>query len=502
MPNKLPVSRLIRVTVNLSPTAAQQQNLSTLLVLGTSEVIDVTERIRFYEALDDVTTDFGTSGDEYEAAVLWFGQSPQPTELAIGRWAQTATPGQLVGAIRTAADQALTGMSGWNAIIDGGATVTVDGGAAQVLLNLNFGAVTDMNGVASVINAALTGADIEWRANESRFRIVSDSTGALSTISFLTNNGDTAIAAKLGMLSTSSGAYQAGGLAAETAAAAVAIFDDRFSQQWYAVVVQGTWGSEAARNVDVIAVAAYVEASNTKHFQGVTTQDTAVLSSVDTASLAYQLEALGYNKTAILYSSSNEQAVVSMLARIMTTDYNANSTVIDLMYKQMPGVVAEELSTSQMQALDARNTNVFVSYNNNTDIIEPGDCCSGLPIDEIMGLDWLSTEIQTEGYNVLYLSPTKIPQTDAGANVLNTAYARACQRGVTNGLIAAGTWNSAGFGAIKQGDYLPGGFYIYSQPMADQAQADRETRTAPPVQIAVKLAGAIRTVDVEVRVNR
>ena len=71
-----------------------------------------------------------------------------------------------------------------------------------------------------------------------------------------------------------------------------------------------------------------------------------------------------------------------------------------------------------------------------------------------------------------------------------------------NGLVAPGKWNADGFGQIERGDYLTEGFYIYSPPMAEQAQATREQRIAPPIQIALKLAGAIHEIDCIVDVNR
>ena len=46
MANGLPVSRLINVTINMSPLAAQGANLNTALLLGSSAVIDTGERMR------------------------------------------------------------------------------------------------------------------------------------------------------------------------------------------------------------------------------------------------------------------------------------------------------------------------------------------------------------------------------------------------------------------------------------------------------------------------
>jgi len=87
MAQTLPVSRLISIAVSLTAAGAKAQNLSTLLILGSSTVIDVVERYRNYATLDAVAADFGTTAPEYLAAQLWFGQSPAPTSLLIGRWA-------------------------------------------------------------------------------------------------------------------------------------------------------------------------------------------------------------------------------------------------------------------------------------------------------------------------------------------------------------------------------------------------------------------------------
>lgn len=495
MPSKLPVSRLISVSVTLTPAGAQSQNLSTLLILGNTAVIDTLERARTYATIEEVAGDFGTTDPEYLAAQVWFAQAPKPAQVMIGRWAQTATAGVLMGAVRSAADQSI---SAWNLIIDGGMDITIDG-VVKSLTNLNFGAVTNLNGVATVINTALTGADIFWRANEARFVVESDTTGAASTVSFATDNADTAIASRLGLLSSSSGAYRVDGIALESALNAVTTFNDMFSQQWYALALLG--GTDA----DYLAVAPFIEASDTKHIQTITDQDTAALSSVDTASLGYQLADVGYQRTMWQYSSgsgSQLYAGISTLARILTTDYDANNTTIDLMYKQAPLLTAENLSSTQMAALAARNGNVFVEYNNDTAIIEPGNMSDGEPIDNVTNADWFATEVMTQVYNLLYTSPTKIPQTDAGTQLIVGAIANVCAQGVRNGMIAPGRWNSAGFGSLKQGDMLTNGWYIYANPIDTQSQNDREARVSPPIQVAVKLAGSIRTVDILVNINR
>ena len=105
-------------------------------------------------------------------------------------------------------------------------------------------------------------------------------------------------------------------------------------------------------------------------------------------------------------------------------------------------------------------------------------------------------------YNLLVTSKTKVPQTDAAMHLIANAIEKALAAGVNNGLIAAGTWDEAGFGQLQQGDFLQKGYYIYAPPISSQAAADRQARKSVPFQVAVKLAGAVHSVVITVNVNR
>ena len=494
MPQSLPVSRLINVSVQLTPAGAQAQNLSTLLILGSSAVIDPVERYRDYASIDAVAADFGALAAEYLAALLWFEQTPQPTTLRIGRWAASATSGKLNGASLSAAQQLLTNFT---AITSGGFTYTRNGGAATNVTGLNLSGATTLNGVAALITAALTGATMVWNAVYSRFELTSSTTGPTSTISFLTAPvTGTDISGLLGMLASSSGVYRADGVAAETALACVQLFDQSYGQAWYAAVVCG------AVNSDHLAIAAYLEATNTKHLYGVTTQEAAVLVPSLTSDIAYQLKALDYDKTMVQYSSSNPYAVVSALARLLTVDYTGNATAITLMYKQQPGIVPEQLNVTQAGSVEGKNCNVFVGYNNDTAILQRGVAASGTFLDIVTGTDWMAVTIQNSVYNLLYTSTTKIPQTDAGTQLLTTTIEAVCAQAVTNGLLAPGVWNSNGFGLLKQGDFMPKGYYIYAPKVSTQNPTDRAARKSVPIQVAAKLAGAVHDVNIAVTVNQ
>ena len=147
----LPISRLVNVQVNLAPSGAQTQNISTLLILGSSPVIDTVERFRNYTSISSVAADFGTSAPEYLAALLYFEQSPQPVTLEIGRWAQAAVGGLLRGAPLAGAYSAI---AGWTGISAGSFAVTIDG-TVRTISGLSFAAQTNSKrscGHASIRN--------------------------------------------------------------------------------------------------------------------------------------------------------------------------------------------------------------------------------------------------------------------------------------------------------------------------------------------------------------
>lgn len=490
----LPVSRLINVAVNLSPSAATTQNLSVLMILGSSNVIDTVERYRSYSDIGSVAADFGTTAPEYLAAVLWFEQVPQPSNLSIGRWAAVAAHAFLRGASLDSTEQLLTNFTG---ISDGKITYTLNGGSPYTTSAINLTGALNLPAVAAAITAQTPGMTVTWDSYYQRFQAVTAATGATASISFFSAPGSgTDLSHLVQMRSTDSGAYSAPGADVETAVNAVALFDLDYGQTWYGITVLG------AVDADHLVIAPFVEALGNKHIYFITTQEAGVLVPSTTTDIAYQLSQLAYLRTWVQYSSLNAYAAVSAAARMLTTDYTGNNTVITLMYKQEPGIVHENLNINQVNALEAKNCNVFVAYNNNTAIIEQGKTSKGVFLDVVTGTDWLSLTVQQALYNLLYTSTTKIPQTDAGAMLMVGTIESVCAQGVINGLLAPGIWSTNGFGNLTLGDYLQKGYYVYAPKVSTQNLADRAARKAVPIQVAAKLAGAVHTIAMVINVNQ
>lgn len=498
---KLSASRLVFVSVVLSALAAQAQNLSSLLVVTSSPVVDVTERLRTYSGLTDVATAFGTTGPEYGAAKAWFSQRPQPREIKIGRWAKTATAGKLIAAPLTTANLQI---SVWNAITTGSFKVGFDAVAPVDVTGLTFAGAANLNAVANLIqvgvraaNAAFAAATVVFNAQYGRFEFQSGTTGDTSQVTFLAAAATGVnIAAMLGGTAVL-GAYTAPGIAAESALTAATLFDSQFGQTFYGMMIP------EAVAADQLAAAQFIEATDNKHVYGVTSQDaTELIGAANSTSIGYLLHQAGLNKTMWQYSSTDAYAVASLLGRALTVNYAGNNTVITLMWKQEPGIVAETLNDQQMANVQANNGNVFVAYNNNTTIIEQGRMASGEFIDTITGADAFAISVMNDVYNLLYTTPTKIPQTDAGNHLIATTIEATCSRFFTNGYLGPGVWDQSGFGTLAQGDYMAQGFYVYAPSILLQAQADRQARKSVPFQVAGKTAGAIHTADIILNISR
>lgn len=489
--NALSVDRVVKVTVNLQPLAAARRNFGVLCIVGASDVIDHVERIRLYTGISGIADDFGVQSPEYAAAELFFSQSPKPSILAIGKWVKTPSPAYLKGGLVADAD---LDASAWNTILNGSLGLVINGAGATVT-GLDFTGQTNMNGIASVISAALAveGAACEWTG--ASFVISSVTAGDGQTIGFAQATGTgTDLSARMALTEELALPLVAG-MDAETPLECAAALADA-SGDWY-----GLTFAETLTDDEHIAVAGFVEASSKSRIYMTTITNSRVLSSTVTDDLASRLKALSRLRTFVQYSR-NKYAACSAAGRAFTVNFNANRSTITLKFKQEPGVVAEGLTETQAQALASKRCNVFVRYDNDTAILQEGVMANGAFFDEVHGLDWLQNAIQTECYNLLYQSKTKIPQTDAGVNQIVTTISKVLAEAVNNGLVAPGTWNADGFGQLQRGDYLPSGWYIYAQPIDEQPQSEREQRKAPPIQVAVKLAGAVHFVDVQVDVNR
>jgi len=268
---------------------------------------------------------------------------------------------------------------------------------------------------------------------------------------------------------------------------------------WYGLGV--TYDADR-KDDDLLPVCAAIESSSLSRILAVTTKNTDALLTTVNTDIASKVKAAKYSRTFVQYSSTSNYGAISAFGRAFTVDFNGFGTTITLKFKQEPGITYESLTPPQAAALDAKNCNVYVYYANDTAILQQGVMGNGDFFDERHGLDWLQNYVQTNLFNLLYTSGTKVPQTDAGNTRIMANVEASMDQAVNNGLIAPGVWNGGQIGQLSPGDTLTKGYYVYMPAISSQAQADREARKSVPVQVACKLAGAIHYASVQINVMR
>jgi len=177
----------------------------------------------------------------------------------------------------------------------------------------------------------------------------------------------------------------------------------------------------------------------------------------------------------------------------------ANSS-FTLALKSFAGVSPSNLTESQVTKIEGYNANVYINRAGYS-MYEKGTQLSGDYSDEIIQLDNLVSEVSTSVTNLLRARP-KIAQTEKGMTTVKDVVGNILATYVTQGFIAPGIWNGPTVLALEPGQFLPNGFLVLSEPIATQPIADREARKAPPIYAAIKLAGAIQSVVIEVDVDR
>lgn len=209
----------------------------------------------------------------------------------------------------------------------------------------------------------------------------------------------------------------------------------------------------------------------------------------------------------LFYGDSNSVNALVMQASYagaaLSVNFNGSNTTFTMNLKTLTGVQPDPTITETYlnEALTA-GADTYASYQGVSAVN-----CSGANMfyDAVYNLQWFIGALQVAGFNYLAQTGTKIPQTENGMDGLKGAYRSVCQQAATNQYVAPGAWNSPStFG--NQADLIANvaqfGYYIYSQPIAQQLQTARAARQAPLVQIAIKAAGAIQSSTVIVAVNQ
>ncbi len=234
---------------------------------------------------------------------------------------------------------------------------------------------------------------------------------------------------------------------------------------------------------------------------------TATVANFQSSGLFYNVQQAGQTNVRCLYyndtvTDDTPAFAAAYASRGLSTNWDGSLTAQTMNLKQLTNFLPDQtLTPTYLTQVQTAGVDVYPSFGG-----DPGLYTSGANgwFDQIYGQYWLKFALQAAGYNFLAQTNTKIPQTEVGMTGLKGAYMTILAQGVNNGFMAPGAWTGAapfGNSADLIRCILDKGWYVYSTPVAQQNQTDRNNRKAPLVQIAAKLAGAIQSSQVIVQVQ-
>lgn len=212
-----------------------------------------------------------------------------------------------------------------------------------------------------------------------------------------------------------------------------------------------------------------------------------------------------YRRCFGLFSTKHSDAVAAAIGNAMAFMTGTINSAFTMKFKTLSGIETENATSvfpsNSVTKIKGANGNVYVNRGTYYNMLEEGVMADGSFFDEIIFLDKFKNDCQLAIMDRLTQN-AKVPQTEAGMTILHRALEDVCQKYNKIGFLASGVWNGNDVLELTAGDTLPNGYLIQSEPIDKQSQSDRDNRIAPPIYIALKLAGAIHSVVVQVDVNR
>ena len=249
---------------------------------------------------------------------------------------------------------------------------------------------------------------------------------------------------------------------------------------------------------------AYTNACNPDTVYAFTSKAAEDLQGAD-GSIFKKAKDLKYRRTIGIYSTKHEDAVVGIMAYAMGMMTGTINSAFTLKFKSISGVATENsesaVSVSAVDKLKNQNGNIYVNRGYYYDMFEEGTMADGTFFDEIIYLDKLKNDCQLALMD-LFVQNAKIAQTEGGMTRIHNALNGVLKDYQKIGYLETGVWRGSNILDLKYGDTVNNGYLIQSEPIDEQNQSDRENRIAPPIYIALKLAGAIHSAVVQIDVNR
>lgn len=208
-----------------------------------------------------------------------------------------------------------------------------------------------------------------------------------------------------------------------------------------------------------------------------------------------------FTKTRCLYYGGEDYLLFASgyASKLLSVNFNGNNTANNVNNKEIIGLLPDTtIGDTELTILKDMGVDCYCNMRD-LGVIQ----CSGENqwADTVLFINWIQNALQVVGFNTLR-NNLRIKQTESGVQVLVDNYKTVLEQAITSGYIAPNKWNGPIYFGNNEDTYknniLQNGYYIYTEPVANQSQEERRKRIAPPCYIAIKLSGAINEADLTI----
>ncbi len=429
----MPIEDIVSVTITAATKTPTRQGFGTgLLAAYHTAWLD---RVREYSSYAAVVADgFAATTAVARAVAKYFGQSPAPKKVKIGRRALPPTQKFRVTPTSTTVGLVYTLTFTLETDVDVVVSYTVQGGDTVA---------TIIDGIVIALAAAAT-VNVTPTDNATSLDITLDVAGVLY---------DLVVNRELSIQDTTTDP----GIATDLAAIAVEDND------WYGL------GLDSNSEAELVAAAAWVE-TNKKIMVG-NTYDSDVLAGT-AGNVMLVLEAAAYARTATIWSGSIlSYAGFAWLGKMLP--YTPGDATWK--FKTLAGVTVDVLTDTQQTNIRNASGNWYVEVGG-INMTQEGWSAAGEFMDVTQLIDYLTARIR-ENVFALFPNNAKLPYSDGSVSMIKGVIAATIQEREPKGI-------------------LPNTTTVTAPLVADVAVADRALRLLPDVEFQATIAGAIHATEI------
>ncbi len=490
MTNEL--NRVVTVALSQEGRSVAHDNMNVIMLI-TSDSSVLNSNNRWIEvAPSEVAGVFGAYSKVAEWATIVAGTKPNAAQvggkLLIGyhRAAEEVVedvPAKVIGS-----EIDLPVIASELASLSGGSIFVERDGEAVAIENIVIGEVDSVGTIAAVINGFLPHeAGVTFKADG--LRLVVESTDDSKDFEL---SGDLAgvLGLTLGTGATKHSFIKGGTLDPESRVEALATLKGEVNFKGAAFI-------DRLLDAEIQGVAEWANANQTLIYE---TFNDEKYTTFDNSNPCWKVKMAGLRAFRMLWLNDRRYAAAYM-ARMHTVNFNGENTAITMHLKELP-VVAVPISDNLWSKLNKVGLDPYTTTKDTANVL----CSEGNDyVDNEYNLIAFINHVQTDVFNLLKSTFTKLAQTEPDGQVLVDQCEKTSRRFARANFIAAGEWSNPNILGNREAflrSIRTTGYYWQIGSFADQSQADRERRVAPLIQGAIKNAGAIHKADILINFNK